>query len=101
MVPSSRDYQLARAISNEQRHRILEALQVQPMNISDLHRVTRLHRKTVSQHLNVLEKMGIVRHHYGPAKELQGRFGKYYYIDSNGFKEAVEAYQRVGEFKEE
>src|SRR5437899_9090333 len=80
---ASRDLELARALIQEERLRMVRILQRGKKNISELADETKLDRATVSYHLAVLEKNGIVASRYEMLREprSKGKIGRYYEVN--------------------
>src|SRR3989442_6763859 len=90
---ASRDLELARALIQEERLRMVRILQRGKKNISELADETKLDRATVSYHLAVLEKNGIVGSRYEMLREprSKGQIGRYYGINKGVLAEAFQA----------
>jgi DNA-binding transcriptional ArsR family regulator len=74
---------LARIILQEERLRLIKLLQKEQKNISDLAKETGQDRATVSYHLDILERSGIVNSDYEMLKEShsKGKIGRFYRIN--------------------
>jgi len=96
---ASRDLELARALIQEERLRMVRILQRGKKNISELADETKLDRATVSYHLAVLEKNGIVASRYEMLREprSKGKIGRYYEINKGALAKAFQALDRLRE----
>src|SRR5437667_10554951 len=96
---ASRDLELARALIQEERLRMVRILQRGKKNISELADETKLDRATVSYHLAVLEKNGIVASRYEMLREprSKGKVGRYYEINKAILAKAFLARERRSE----
>src|SRR6266571_6691161 len=91
--------ELARALIQEERLRMVRILQRGKKNISELAGETKLDRATVSYHLAVLEKNGIVASRYQMLKEprSKGKIGRYYEVNKGTLAKAFQALDRLRE----
>jgi DNA-binding transcriptional ArsR family regulator len=96
---ASRDLDLARALIQEERLRMVRILQRGKKNISELAAGTRLDRATVSYHLAILEKNGIVASRYEMLREprSKGKIGRYYEVNKRTLAKAFHALDRLRE----
>ncbi|TLX93715.1 MAG: winged helix-turn-helix transcriptional regulator [Thaumarchaeota archaeon] len=96
---ASRNLELARALIQEERLRMVRILQRGKKNISELADETKLDRATVSYHLAVLEKNGIVASRYEMLREprSKGKVGRYYKINKAILAKAFLALERLRE----
>ncbi len=92
-----RDLELARALIQEERLRMVRILQRGKKNISELAGETKLDRATVSYHLAVLEKNGIVASRYEMLREprSKGKIGRYYEVNKGTLAKAFQALDRL------
>src|SRR5437667_11683335 len=90
---ASRDLELARALIQEERLRMVRILQRGKKNISELADETKLDRATVSYHLAVLEKNGIVASRYEMRREPRpkAKIGRYSEVNKDARVKAFDA----------
>src|SRR5712692_2984877 len=93
----SRDLELARTLIQEERLRMVRILQRGRKNVSELAEETSLDRATVSYHLAVLEKNGIVASRYEMLREprSKGKIGRYYEVNKGTLAKAFQALDRL------
>jgi DNA-binding transcriptional ArsR family regulator len=96
---ATRDLELARALIQKERLRMVRILQKGRKNISELAEETKLDRATVSYHLSILEKNGIVASQYEMLREprSKGKIGRYYEINKGTLAKAFRALDRLRE----
>ena len=90
---------LARIILQEERLRIIKLLQKEQKNISDLAKETGQDRATVSSHLDLLERNGIVSSDYEMLKEShsKGKIGRFYRINQEKLTKASRTLEKLKE----
>lgn len=87
---------LVRAVLQKERLHIISLLHQGKKNISELANQTSSDRATVSYHLDVLERIGVVTSNYEMLKPPQskGKIGRFYTVDRENFSKAILAIKK-------
>ncbi len=88
---------LIRAVTQAERNKIIHHLQEGSKNISELAKLVKVDRTTVSYHLGVLEYTKVVKSNYKMLRvpHSMGKIGRYYTINSARLKAAKKAMQKL------
>jgi predicted transcriptional regulator len=83
--------QLLQTLMNQSRIRIINAIQENPLNISQIANVVGLDRSTIVYHLGLLSKVGLVNEEFKPLKAAHstGVMGRFFRINGEKLTLAV------------